>query len=66
MNYTQAISAVDNGKFAWRVEWGGQWIYLFDSKVYITSETGPAELYSPSSNDESATDWFEGDRPPHP
>jgi hypothetical protein len=65
MNYTEAISAVNSGSYAWRAAWvPGYYIHKNGSiKIY---ENEPVGLpYTPTPADEDATDWDSGDHPPH-
>jgi hypothetical protein len=72
MTYSDAIAAVNNGQYAARDAWPRSgntalvYIGLNGSAVYIFGQTmGP---YTPTVDDEAATDWWSGsDRPPiHP
>lgn len=66
MNYNNAITAVNDGKYAWRPEWNGAYIYLYNGEIYRGSSQGPAQPYAPTPADEAATDFDTGDHPPHP
>lgn len=65
MNYTQAIAALSNGKYVWRTSWPDSWLSLILGKIYISTPPSPAQLYQPTQQDRDASDWAEGDRPPH-
>jgi len=61
VTYSQAISAVGNGLYAWRAAWADE-RYIFGNPVTLY----PEDLrYVPTPDDEGATDWDSGDHPPH-
>jgi hypothetical protein len=63
MTYDEAIAAVENGMYAWRHAWAaGSYIHLNGTQIYMYPADAP---YAASTSDQQATDWFEGDRPPH-
>jgi hypothetical protein len=66
MDYNDAIAAVNAGQYAWRPEWNGAYIYLFEGVVYQSTSTGPGHIYDPTPADKAATDFDTGDHPPHP
>lgn len=69
MDYNTAIAAVNAGKYAWRTSWTSPyaWLHLNGSTVYFyTAGTPNGSPYTAPAGDKSATDWAEGDRPPHP
>jgi hypothetical protein len=65
MNYSQAIAQVNNGKYAWRLDWTGKWIWLQNGQVWVTDSGPGGEPYHPTPDDVAATNWDSGDHPPH-
>lgn len=63
MDYAQAISAVNMGKYSWRTSWSGKYIHLFNG-VVIVNDNGNQSPYNPTLEDQAATNWDSGDHPP--
>jgi hypothetical protein len=66
VDYSEAISAVEGGAYAWRVAWSaGTYIYG-NPVVEQYQDNGQGIVYVATGADKSATDWDSGDHPPHP
>jgi hypothetical protein len=66
MNYTEAITAVEDGEYAWRAAWPqGAYIYLTGGLIEYVTPEGQVE-YNSTEADQNAEDWDSGDHPPHP
>jgi hypothetical protein len=62
MNYTQAMSEVEGGKYAWRSSWPiGEYIYGWPT-VMLYRNNGQGIVYQPTEGDKEATDWDGGDK----
>jgi len=66
VDYNDAIAAVNAGKYAWRSEWNGAYIYLYEGQIVQSTATGPYHPYMPTPADQQAQDFDTGDHPPHP
>jgi hypothetical protein len=67
--YTEAIADVNAGGAAWRVAWPDEtrYIALNGNQVDVYSATfANGEPYTPTAEDEGASDWQHTDRPPRP
>ena len=66
MNYSDAITAVGAGKYCWRAGWTFGWyIHETAGQILIYEAGGSGTPYHATAQDQAATDWAEGDRPPH-